>query len=148
MNISDFLQKNSLEILNCASDELSRAHLKSYDKSPGETNRYRLKKLLELCIGAVENKNLISMIDYSEKIANERYVSGFDLHEVHTAFNVLEECIWKKIIESVESQKVAEFLGLISTVLGAGKEALALTYVSLAGKTRAKTLDLSGIFQR
>jgi hypothetical protein len=122
--------------------------LKSYDKASLETNRYRLKKLFELCVSSVSNKNLLGMIEYSDKIARERYESGFDLHELHTAYNVLEESIWKKILEDVDPAKLGEYLGLISTVLGAGKETLALTYVSLASKIKAKTLDLSGIFQR
>ncbi len=148
MDITLFLKNHSPEILTNAVNELSRSHLKSYDKATLETNRYRLKKLLELCIASVSNKNLLGMIEYSEKIARERYESGFDLHELHAAYNVLEESIWKKIIDTVEPADLGEYLGLISTVLGAGKETLALTYVSLASKIKSRTLDLSGIFQR
>jgi hypothetical protein len=148
MNISVFLEKNEIEIIEESVQQLKRAQLKSYNNSANETNRYRLKKLYELCRSSVQNKNLLPIIEYSEKIAQERFNSGFDLHEVHTAYNVIEECIWKKIIEKVEPDKLGEYLGLISTVLGAGKETLALTYVSMAGKRKVSTLDLSGIFQR
>ncbi|MHB8839204.1 MAG: hypothetical protein ACYC7F_09665 [Gemmatimonadaceae bacterium] len=40
----------------------------------------------------------------------------------------------------------AEALGLMSTVLGAGKDALARTYVSRASKSRAPTLNLQSLF--
>jgi hypothetical protein len=88
------------------------------------------------------------MTGYAEKIAKERFDAGFDLHEVHTAFNVLEETIWKKVVENVEPSGLGKALGLISTVLGAGKESLALTYVSLASKSKTKTLNLSELFGR
>jgi len=39
-------------------------------------------------------------------------------------------------------------LGLIRTVLGAGKEELALSYVALASKTRTQTLNLTELFGR
>jgi hypothetical protein len=148
MNISEFLQQYELEIIEESVQNLQRSQLKSYSKSTNDTNRFRIKKLYGLCLGSVSNKNLLPMIEYSEKIARERFESGFDLHEVHTAYNVIEECIWKKIIEKAEPLKIGEYLGLVSTVLGAGKETLALTYVSLAGKRKVQTLDLSGIFQR
>ena len=87
------------------------------------------------------------MINYSEKVAKERYESGFDLHEVHTAYNVIEEVMWKKIINEIESLQLAEALGLISTMLGTGKESLALAYVSLASKQKAKSLNLTQLFK-
>jgi hypothetical protein len=36
---------------------------------------------------------------------------------------------------------------LISTVLGTGKESLALAYVSLASKQKAKSLNLTQLFK-
>jgi hypothetical protein len=88
------------------------------------------------------------MIEYAEKIAQERFEAGFDLHEVHTAFNVLEETIWKMIIDNFEPSGLGKALGLVSTVVGAGKESLAITYVSLSGKNKTKTLNLSELFAR
>ena len=87
------------------------------------------------------------MVTYSEKIAKERYESGFNLHEVHTAYNVLEESIWKAVVKEVDSIELAESLGLIGTVLGTGKEALAIAYVSLASKQKVKSLNLTQLFK-
>jgi hypothetical protein len=72
---------------------------------------------------------------------------GFDLHEVHTAYNVLEEEIWKVILKDINPNEVGNALGLISTILGTGKETLALTYISLTGKSKPKSLDLSELFK-
>jgi hypothetical protein len=40
----------------------------------------------------------------------------------------------------------AEALGLVTTALGAGKDALARAYVSLASETHAPSLDLTPLF--
>lgn len=148
MQLSAFLEKHKSEIIKEATDNLQRAQLKSYSHSGEDENKKRLEKLFELTNQCVLHENLISMTEYAERIGRERFESGFDLHEVHKAFNVLEETIWKKIISDVEPAELGKALGLISTVLGAGKESLALTYVSLASKTKSRTLDLSALFGR
>ncbi|QQS36183.1 MAG: hypothetical protein IPM56_18405 [Ignavibacteriales bacterium] len=148
MQLSSFLEKNRSEIINESFGNLQRAHLKSYSQSGEEQNRKRLEKLFELTCRCVLTENLFEITEYSEKIARERFEAGFDLHEVHKAFNSLEETIWKKIISDVDPSELGKALGLISTVLGAGKESLALTYVSLAGKRKTTTLDLSSLFER
>ncbi len=148
MQLSSFLEKHKSEIITESTDNLQRAHLKSYSHSGEGQNKQRLEKLFELTTQSVRSENLLPITEYSEKIAKERFESGFDLHEVHKAFNVLEETIWKKIISEVEPAELGKALGLVSTVLGAGKESLALTYVTLASKTKSKSLDLSALFGR
>jgi hypothetical protein len=88
------------------------------------------------------------MKEYSAQIAKERFDAGFDLHEVHTAFNALEEEIWNRVTKNISAENLGEALGLISTVLGAVKEELALSYVTLASKTRTQPLNLSELFGR
>ncbi len=147
MKLNEILVNNQTDIINEAFYSLQRSHLKHYDSSRADENWQRLAKLFDLTLDGVKTKSLVDMVTYSEKIAKERYESGFDLHEVHTAYNVLEESIWKAIIKEVESAELAESLGLISTVLGTGKEALAIAYVSLSGKQRVKSLNLSQLFR-
>jgi hypothetical protein len=86
------------------------------------------------------------MIAHAEAIARERFDSGFDLSEVQTSFNVLEETIWKRILKSLPASDYAEALGLVSTVLGAGKDTVARTYVTMASKTKTRTLNLQSLF--
>ncbi len=148
MELYKFLVENKSQIRNEATESLERAQLKSYKAASTEKNRSRIEKLLELTIVSVENKNLVGMTAYAVQIAKERFNAGFDLHEVHTAFNVLEETLWGKIIKNCASSELGEALGLVSTVLGAGKETLALSYVSLASKSKTRTLDLSELFGR
>jgi hypothetical protein len=147
MNLHNILINNQTDIINEAFYSLERSHLKHYDSSRADENWQRLAKLFDLTLNGVKSKSLVDMVTYSEKIAKERYESGFDLHEVHTAYNVLEEALWKTIVREIAPTELPESLGLISTVLGTGKEALALAYVSLASKQKVKSLNLTQLFK-
>jgi hypothetical protein len=65
---------------------------------------------------------------------------------VQTAINSLESAIWNKIFKLTRPEKLAESLGVVSTILGAAKDNLARTYVSLATKTKVPTLNLQSLF--
>jgi hypothetical protein len=94
----------------------------------------------------VKEKNLGPMIAHVETVARDRFEAGFGFWEVQTAFNVLEEAIWTRILKELPPADYAEALGLISTVLGTGKDTLARRYVSLASKTKAPSLNLHSLF--
>jgi len=147
MKLVEILVSNQTDIINEAFNSLQRSHLKHYDSSQADENWQRLAKLFDLILDGIKTKNLVDMVNYSEKVAKERFESGFDLHEVHTAYNVLEESLWKCIIKEVDSTELAESLGLVGTVLGTGKESLALAYVSLASKQKVKSLNLTQLFK-
>lgn len=148
MDLKELLRTQSSEILEGALQSLNCAHLKSYSKSSPSENKKRLLNLLTLTQQCVVEKKLIPMKEYAAQIAKERFDTGFDLHEVHTAFNALEEELWNRVTKNISAESLGEALGLISTVLGSGKEELALTYVTLASKTRTQTLNLTELFGR
>jgi hypothetical protein len=87
------------------------------------------------------------MLSYAEQVAEERFNAGYDLSEVQTAFNTLEEATWSRVFAELEPAEFAQALGLVSTVLGAAKDALARTYVSLATNAHAPSLDLHALFE-
>lgn len=146
MSINELMKTSSDEIISDANAALSRSELAHYKSSKPEQNKQRLQILFDLARQCIENKTLVSMLEYASKIAEERFQSGFDLFEVQTAFNVLEEIIWKKIINELPPQDYAEALGMISTVFGAGKDMLATTYVSLASKIKTSSMDYRALF--
>jgi hypothetical protein len=148
MDLNELLKTQSKEILESATQLLNCAHLKSYDRSTEGENTNRLLNLFTLTQQCVSEKKLLPMKEYSAQIAKERFNAGFGLHEVHTAFNVLEEEIWNRVTKQIKPDNLGKALGLISTVLGAGKEELALTYVSLASKSKTQTLNLTELFGR
>ena len=147
MDIIECLDQKQDEIIRSAFDSLLRSNLKHYSLSGANENWQRIEKLFDLTFQSIKNKNLIDMVEYSEKIARERYSSGYDLHEVHTAYNVLEEALWNVILKEIDPKDTGKALGLVSTILGTGKEALALTYISLTGQKKPGSLDLSELFK-
>jgi hypothetical protein len=146
MTLNDLLHDRMSAILEDATQAMSRAHLKSYEKSGADHTHQRLKALMVLTTRAVKERNLGPMIAHADSIARERFTAVFDLWEVQTAFNVLEESIWTHILKELPPAAYAEALGLISTVLGTGKDTLARRYVTLASKTRASSLNLQSLF--
>ena len=141
-----FLEREREPILRSAGESLLRMHPRHYESAGPEAVRERLGTLFDHLVDGVEKRDLGAMIDFAQRIAEERFDAGYDLSEVQVAFNALEEACWSRILAEVDPAQLAEALGLIGTVLGAGKDALARTYVSLAANTRAPSLDLTALF--
>jgi hypothetical protein len=135
------------EIVSDSAAAVERAHLKHYGVIDADERRARLARLLNLVSTCVRSRDLVPMVDYARQVATERFHAGYDISEVQTAFNVLEETIWLRLVDSVPSSEMVEAVGLLTTVLGAGKDMLARTYVSLSSKQHVTSLDLSALFQ-
>lgn len=144
--ITHFLQNHAGEILAEARQAMERAHLKNYEKIGREKTHQRLRELFDLVTRCIHERNLTPMCAQAKIIATERFEAGFDLSEVQTAFNVLEEAIWMRIMNEVPPPQLAEALGLVGTVLGAGKDTLARSYVSLATRSHAPSLNMPELF--
>ncbi len=146
MNLNQLLKERADDILVAAYAAMARAHLPNYETTGIASTQQRVKALYELTQRCVAEKNFTPMRIHAQTIATERFESGFDLWEVQTAFNVLEEAIWRRILQELPPTEFAEALSLVSTVLGAGKDTLARTYVTLASKTHAPTLNIQSLF--
>jgi hypothetical protein len=133
-------------IVEEAATALDRAHLPHYETSDPADRARRLRELLDLVTTCVRARELVPIVDHAGRVASERFHAGYDIGEVQSAFNVLEETIWRHVIRSTSPTDLADEIGLLTTVLGAGKDALARTYVSLASKRHVPTLDLRAIF--
>lgn len=146
-DVLEVLTQERDSIVDGAAAALERSGLRHYAKAGPDAARDRLGEMYELVVASVSARDLVPMIDHSNQIAHERFGAGFDISEVQTAFNVLEETIWAKVIEAVAPGDLAEALGLVGTVLGAGRDALACTYVSLATHQHVPSLDMSALFR-
>lgn len=147
MELEIFLENHAAEILDEAHKKLHRANLKHYADSESDENFKRLEDLFYLMVESIRAKSLLPITEHSEKIAKKRFEAGFGFYEVHTAFNVLEESVWKKVVKIYHPADLGEALGIISTVLGAGKESLACTYISLSGKGKNCSMDIGELFK-
>jgi len=134
-------------ILDNAALALERSNLRHYAQDGTETSRQRLADLLALVVASVGARDLVPMVDHATQVATERFAAGFDISEVQCAFNVLEEAIWSRVVEATAPRELAQSIGMVGTVLGAGRDALARTYVSLASHQHVPTLDLTALFR-
>jgi hypothetical protein len=146
MDTAAFLVGRRGEIVDAAVAAIGRTHLRHYEGTPASEVRRRLDALFDHLVESMERKDLGPIVRYGETLAGERFTAGFDLSEVQAAMNVLEEATWSTIVSEIPPEGLAEALGLVGTVLGAGKDALARTYVSLATRTHTPSLDLRALF--
>jgi hypothetical protein len=147
MDVVRTLRDSETEIIDEAAAALARSHLTHYDRAGAEEDRRRLHTLFDVLVRAIADRQLGPVAAYAGAIASDRYSAGFDIAEVQTAFNVLEEAMWRTVVAGTPPEQLAESIGLVSTVLGAGKDALAITYVGLATRQHVGSLDLTALFQ-
>jgi hypothetical protein len=139
------LREERTSIVDRASSAIRRSDRRYRIAGPEET-RQRLETLYDEMTGAIDSRDLSGIVDYARELATARFESGYDLAELHAAFNALEEATWSTLCARLEPSSLAVSLGLMSTVLGAAKDALSREYVSLASRTHVSSLDLSALF--
>lgn len=148
MDLADLLEQSRQDLVAEAVEALARAHLPHYSASRTEQNRERLARLYDLTLECVRSRTLLPINSYASTLARERHAAGFDLQEVQTALNVLEEVIWREITARMAPSDYPRAFGFTSTVLGAAKQTLAVEYVALASHgAEASSLDLSALFK-
>lgn len=124
-----------------------RATKTHYATSGAETTRDRLSVLFDVVVLGIRDRELGPVLAYAKDLADQRYHAGFDVGEVQTAFNALEEAAWRYLVANCEGQQLIDSVALLSTVLGAAKDELARMYVSLASHSHVPSLDLSALFR-
>jgi hypothetical protein len=114
---------------------MTEARLEHYDAEGLPTVRQRLARMLEVALRCLEAGEADEIVVYMTGVGRERFSAGYDLLEVQTSANVMEEALWRRIPSLVAPAEVPRALGLVSSLFSAGKDALARTYVSLAAGT-------------
>ena len=147
MNLESVLVDAEPRLMDEAYAAVQRSHFAHYEAAGEQFTRQRLAQLFQLVVQAIRDRDLAAIGAYCEQVAEDRFNAGFDISEVQTAFNALEEAMWRRVIATEPKDDLVEEIGLLSTVLGFGKDALARAYVSLACKRHVPSLDLSALFQ-
>lgn len=147
MNVAELLTRDATDLIEGATDTVLRARLGHYAARGRDEVRRYVADLYDRLVTCVASKDATAMIEHARAVAEARFAAGFDLQEVQTAINVIEETVWKRILAELPPDEFATAIGLVSTVLGMGKDALARTYVSLATSSRAPSLDLKALFR-
>jgi hypothetical protein len=143
----DLLHSHEAAILSESFEGMTRCRLTRYEAAGTEETRRRLARLFALLLEAVRERDLEPVLAYAREIARQRFAEGFDLQEVQSAINVLEEAVWRRVVKEIPPDGLAEALGLVSTVLGVCKDTMASSYVALATKRHATSLDLTALFR-
>jgi hypothetical protein len=146
VDIAVLLENARTEILEDAYTALDSSHALHYERAGEPFTRQKLADLFDLVISAIRLRELDDIEAYAEAVARERYASGFDISEVQAAFNALERTTWHRLVADVPHAELARAVGMLSTVLGAGQDVLARTYVSLATEHHVPSLDLTALF--
>lgn len=131
MTLLELLKNKQDLILLDATDCLVRSQMEHYKELSPERLRYRMANLFEATTKCVFENNDKMIIEFMEKVGEERYESGYRLYEVQSAINMLEECLWKKIVQFVIVDQQRDALVKVNKILNKAKEILASTYVAL-----------------
>jgi hypothetical protein len=142
MNTTTLLGSTRDEILDEAIVNVRRAP--HYAAAGDAETKARLDVLFDTLAEAVERRDLTDVLLYARRLAAARFGAGYDLAEVQVAINALEEAVWRRIFAECSPDELGESLRLVSTVLGAAKDVLAQTYVSLA--SGRPQVDVAALF--
>jgi hypothetical protein len=147
MDVAVILLDAESQVLDQAQATLQRSHAHHYEAAGDQFTRERLADLFHLVVHAIRDRDLAAMGSYCDQIAIERFNEGFDVSEVQAAFNALEATMWRRVVSTEPEVDLVEAIGLLSTVLGFGKDTLARKYVSLANKRHVASPDMSALFR-
>lgn len=146
MNVAELLEQHRASIVDTAEAALGRAHARHYESAGANEARRRLEALFDGVLAAAESRDLGDMLAYSRALAAQRFSAGYDLSEIQTAFNALEESMWGCLLSELRPDQLAEPLALVSTILGASKDALVREWVCLATHSHTPSLDVRALF--
>ena len=120
-------------ILDDAIAALERGHA-ALSETVGTTEaRRRLGALLAVVERSVDAHDPSPLVAYAQRTAQERFELGFDITEMQAAFNALEASLWHRLTTSMAGEDLIDAVSTVTTALGAGRDALARTYVTLVG---------------
>jgi hypothetical protein len=146
MSVDVVLTNAATEIVDQALNELHPQAHPHYAALGEKVVRQYLTELFGLVVDGVTHREAVHLVQHAEQIAEERFHAGFDLGEVQAAFNALEQAMWRQIIAAEDGAELLTSVGMLSSILGAGKDALARVYVNLASYRHAPHVDVAALY--
>jgi hypothetical protein len=132
MTLIELLHQKPDLILLDSTDNLVRSNLTHYKKLNPENIRLRLMHLFQTLITCVETGSCGEMVKFMDKVSEERFESGFEIHEVQTAINILEESLWRNIGKFVDNDKQVNAMKEVTCILSKAKDEMANEYAMLS----------------
>jgi hypothetical protein len=147
MAVEGVLSSAAKEIVDEAYGELHPSVHPHYHALGEATTRGYLTDLFNLVLNSVRAREAVHLVQHAETIAEERFLAGFDLAEVQAAFNALEQAMWRRIAAAeTDSKELLASVGMLSSVLGAAKDAVARVYVNMASHRHAPHLNVDALY--
>ena len=147
MDLSEFLGARGDEIVKEAVAAMAARRLEHYERLGREATAARVRALFDHVVEGAQTRDLVPILGYAEQIGKQRYESGFEFIEVQSAFNLLEEAVWRAMLAAYPQAELGVALGVVATILGAAKDRLASTYLTLATETHVPSLELGSLFR-
>jgi hypothetical protein len=131
VDVSTALASAEERVIDEAVAALAQGDQKCQPSRPDERRR-DVRQLFRLVLRCVRAGRAEPIIRPSEQIAAHGYAAGIDLTEGQGAFNVLAEVLWRHLAGALAGEQLVQALALLNATVGAGKDAMARTYVALA----------------
>lgn len=147
MELGELFRSWEEELVDEVLTELHHARLKHYIADGEDVTRERVGRFIDCALQCFSSRRAEPMVEHAGNIARDRFRAGYDLSEVQTAINVIEEALWKRILSSVEPDELAHALGMVNAIFGMSKDVLARTYVSLSTKRAAPRMELEDLLR-
>jgi hypothetical protein len=144
--VAAFIRAHRDSLLVEAAAKLESAPPVHYRRAGAEAIEARLSALLDIVISGCTTRQLDKAISYATQLARTRQGDGFELAEVQSAVNALEEAVWRSISAEMSATHQAEALALAATVFGAIKDRIGTEFVAGATTGRRPPVDVGKLF--
>ncbi|HJY65071.1 MAG TPA: hypothetical protein VJ455_13015 [Ignavibacteria bacterium] len=119
-------------ILLDSTNSLLRAGLPHYKDIDPDKLKLRFQRLFDSLVNCIESNKFDALHKFMETVSHERYEAGYELNEVQIAINTLEESMWRKTCEFVDSDKQINGMKEVSYLLCKAKQKLLSEYALLS----------------
>lgn len=146
MALIEALQGKAQDLVDEAVDLLGHRLHPPYRAVDPEVLRRRLGQTMDTLITALKERTPLPVLVYARRVARSCFNAGFQLEEIQTHFNALEETIWRFLVANESTDHLHEDLARVASIIGAIKDELGRSYVDLAAHHRAPAINTRSLY--
>ena len=126
--LHEILRQKKLEMSDNVVCLLRNSGTAYYQRMELDVLQKRAEQLVDSFVESVRTRPAVFM-GYLEHVAEERIVEGVFLRDIQTALQILEEKAWQIVVEDILPDDQVQYLGRITTIVGAAKDQIARIYL-------------------
>ena len=115
-------------ILEDSVKKLEKAQLEHYKLLTTEQIKRKMLNLFHMLVKSIEVNSSEEMMEYMDKVSDKRHEAGYELQEVQSAINMLEEIMWEKVSKFVDDDLQISAIKQVTRLLSKAKIELADEY--------------------